>query len=635
MRRWLFAAFALVVTAAPAAARTWVVDWAGSGDVTTIQAALDSVQIASGTDTVVVLPGHYAERDTIWKVEDYYRAPAAVVICPGGPEFTSLMSLSFPCPPALDEWYAFHPVWTFRGLEILEGITLEGHGQDNIALESCAFRGPLVGHGSGRMLPAFVDCDFYAPVSLTDYNSMDHPVTRSRFHHAPLTTTRYASPVVYQDCTFEGFGDDTLVSTTSGTDMYFSGCTFDGGRVGLWMPGGPDNAITNCRFLRLGMGIKFWNEGGGVNGVPIRGCRFEDCEQAVANAGSAIYMAADTLRRCGDRAIVLGRYADLTNLLVQGVQGVAVDRSLGLPDDSGMLGMRGCTFQDVDSVVVRTRFEPAPDRFLEIYITGNRFERCGGGVRIEASDVGLSENVVLGCTGDGFSVAFRPRGDTYDGYAGSSGSFTRNTCALNGGHGISVTARDSTTWYAPLDLSRNLVARNGATGIQVGDGVVCALASNDAWQNEGGAYLGITPDASNLELDPLFCGLAAGDLTVYVHSPAAPNTSTGPIGALGVGCDESRLGVPPSTSPAIAFAARPIPARGSVEFALPVLGGSARIEVLDAQGRRVWSASLERGATIVRWQGERDGGGAAEPGVYWARLVGAVPPQARRFIWLR
>ncbi len=626
MRRWLFAAFALVVTAAPAAARTWVVDQYGAGDVRTIQAALDSVQIAPGPDTAIVRAGDYPEHLSVWRTfDDWLPADGedAVVLCPDGPDMTTALNITI---PALGFGKRLLP-WTIRGMGYLEPVTFVTNDyNDDFRWVGCTFRAGFDGDGNGAA-PPLSDCDLYGPVRLMYFNSVAHQTDfeNLRFHRAPLTTIKQLGPLIYRNCRFEGGPGDTLATALSGEDQEFQGCTFGGGDVGLRIPSsyGGFNSVTDCRFTGLRVGLEVTTEQG-VGPLYVSGCRFDDCAQAVRSLGGAIQMAADTLSGCGDHAIVPGDYAELRNLVVEGNRGVAVDRP---PRDWGNLSVSNSTFRDVDSVAVRTRLAPGPSGSPYVYMAGNRFERCGSAAEIEAINATLIENVVFGCAGDGVRVTF------CSGYC--LGSITRNTFALNTGCGVVVATQDTVTWYSPLDLSRNIAARNGGEGFHVGNGVSCTLASNDAWQNGGEAYVGIAPEASNLELDPLFCGLAAGDLTVYIHSPAAPNTSTGPIGALGVGCDESRLGVPPSPAPSVAFSARPIPARGQVEFALPALAGSARIEVLDAQGRRVWSAPLEPGASVVRWQGERDAGGYAEAGVYWARLTGGATPRTTRFVWLR
>jgi hypothetical protein len=82
-------------------------------------------------------------------------------------------------------------------------------------------------------------------------------------------------------------------------------------------------------------------------------------------------------------------------------------------------------------------------------------------------------------------------------------------------------------------------------------------------------------------------------------------------------------------------AAAPNPARGEVRFTLSRLGTGARVEVLDLQGRRVWSADLPAGRVERSWRGERSDGGFAAPGTYIVRVEDREGVAADRFVWLR
>ncbi len=84
---------------------------------------------------------------------------------------------------------------------------------------------------------------------------------------------------------------------------------------------------------------------------------------------------------------------------------------------------------------------------------------------------------------------------------------------------------------------------------------------------------------------------------------------------------------------ALRLAVGPNPARGEVTFTLAGAAGTARLEVLDAAGRRVWAREVA-GAGRLRWAGERDGGGRAAPGLYFARAEDARGVIVRRVSWL-
>jgi hypothetical protein len=80
--------------------------------------------------------------------------------------------------------------------------------------------------------------------------------------------------------------------------------------------------------------------------------------------------------------------------------------------------------------------------------------------------------------------------------------------------------------------------------------------------------------------------------------------------------------------------AGPNPAAGAVTFALAGAQGATRLEVLDVSGRRVWGRSYAGGSAVARWDGERDGGGRATSGVYFARAEDARGVVVRRVNWL-
>lgn len=101
------------------------------------------------------------------------------------------------------------------------------------------------------------------------------------------------------------------------------------------------------------------------------------------------------------------------------------------------------------------------------------------------------------------------------------------------------------------------------------------------------------------------------------------------------------LDVAPLAGREVGLAAHPNPFRGrtTISYALPS-AGSAELAVFDAQGRRVRTlVSGERpaGPTSVVWDGTRDDGSGAGPGVYFVRLAspGADPGLARRVTLVR
>ena len=79
---------------------------------------------------------------------------------------------------------------------------------------------------------------------------------------------------------------------------------------------------------------------------------------------------------------------------------------------------------------------------------------------------------------------------------------------------------------------------------------------------------------------------------------------------------------------------QPNPAARAVQFALGHVRLRGHIEILDASGRRIWSRALAPGSSIVRWDGTKDSGGLATPGIYFARAEDSGGVSASRLSWL-
>lgn len=98
--------------------------------------------------------------------------------------------------------------------------------------------------------------------------------------------------------------------------------------------------------------------------------------------------------------------------------------------------------------------------------------------------------------------------------------------------------------------------------------------------------------------------------------------------------------VPPSPSPAIALRGTPNPFRSSVTIAyeVPGPGARARLEVLDAAGRRIatlLNGFVPAGARSVRWNGTDDAGRPVESGLYFARFRSEQSERTVKLLLLR
>jgi hypothetical protein len=132
-------------------------------------------------------------------------------------------------------------------------------------------------------------------------------------------------------------------------------------------------------------------------------------------------------------------------------------------------------------------------------------------------------------------------------------------------------------------------------------------------------------------------GLGQADWRAVPGSP----TATGASVALALDPGEFALlridgsfdgGRVPRLGPTLAVV--PNPAADEVRFDVARLAGDARLEVLDATGRRVWSRAAPAGRTSLAWHGERNAGGSAPAGVYLVRILDARGAATRRLTWL-
>ncbi len=219
----------------------------------------------------------------------------------------------------------------------------------------------------------------------------------------------------------------------------------------------------------------------------------------------------------------------------------------------------------------------------------------------------------------------------------------RCTLALNEGGaagGILVEAG------ATAQVSRTIVAlgeRGAALGC--GSGGTATLSCCDLFGNAGGDWVGCVAeqlgDQGNIGLDPRFCDLAAGVLSLSAGSPCLPsgNPCEVLLGVYGAACFTvaGRPGAPAPSPLALRAAPNPFNPRTVLSFRLPT-AGPTRLAVHDLAGRRLallLDRELPAGPHEVAWEGRDDRGRALPSGCYLARLEAAGRQRTTRLLLLR
>lgn len=275
--------------------------------------------------------------------------------------------------------------------------------------------------------------------------------------------------------------------------------------------------ITDCESYHVGGGVE----------VQSSSSLFTDCEFTANqgfNFGGGLFFrqSSPTLRGCEIRS----------NQLATGAGGGVYG------EDCPLLIIEDCLFSDNHAGSQGSNgggISAGTVRLLRCVFDGNSANH-GGGLSA-GPGTSLEECVFLDNTG--FSeLIITGSGGAISGWGPLSldhCTLARNVAEI--GSGIDYGGGSTT-----LTIDNTIVAFNAG-----GSGIACGTASalltcTDVHGNAGGDWVGCIAGQAglngNLAADPLFCGLAAGDLTINEASPCAPAQSgtCGLIGALPVGC---------------------------------------------------------------------------------------------------
>lgn len=268
--------------------------------------------------------------------------------------------------------------------------------------------------------------------------------------------------------------------------------------------------------------------------------------------------------------------------------------------------------------------ENSPLTLSNCEITGNTAGDNGGGIFCAGSDA-----VILNCViTDNTAIS---GGAVYSFLTGSSPQILN--CTITG----NTADVDGSALYFFTDsepvVSRCIIAFNqGAEAVHCYGAARVTFSCNNVYGNPGGDDLcGVTIE-NNLHIDPLFCDVTIGDISLFSDSPCLPeNNGCGElIGALPQGCEViTAIETPPESDPELFFTTalhacypNPFNPKTTVAFSLQK-PGPVRVLIHDLRGQLVRilvDEAFGAGAHQREWNGTDDTGAKVPSGVYFVTM---------------
>lgn len=343
-----------------------------------------------------------------------------------------------------------------------------------------------------------------------------------------------------------------------------------------------------------------------VNGTPggflVTRNAITDCARdgVVATAGTP-RVEGNTITRPGRHGV---RVSGLPT-----VDGNLVDH----PGESGIVASG--TSSVLDNIVLGATGDGIVTGDFAASVDGNQVRGSGGSGIVTAGVSSISNNI----TGRNALDGIRTTG-------GNVSTFHGNTSYLNGGSGFRLDLATSGTPF-----SNNIAHGNSQYGL-VWLGATGPRSCNDWFGNGTAPTSGVTPGATDLFVNPLFCNLPADDVSLAGTSPLV-GTACGQIGARGVGCGTATEA---SARGAIgALGVDPNPSRGGVQFSWPQTAAAGSLEIYDVQGGLRWSRRIAAGERRHDWDGRDTQGRPVPPGVYLARMRAPSGTSSERVVRIR
>jgi len=555
MRRlFLRSCLFLLVTSAPShASHTIVPD----------QSATIQIGIDSNADTVLVMPGNYAE------VPVANRAVVIRGVVPSGG------------PP---------PNYNFFNLPVLGGFSAHPANGGTIQLIDLRIQGTTVivvdGNGSGGLLNLVHGCRLDSGLSLTGmgYGYVQNCIVFGNCYVTPFRSDVGMNTIV----------GGTLTVYANGTTVVHDNIVIGPAPVGI--VGGEDVLIRNNYVRDCVNGIQVSCAlNSGIFGNVVEDCTGSGFSRPGCMSGLGPGLVSGNIaRRCA------GRGFDLS--------GIGVQFAGNYVEDSGAEGIFATgTLSSVTNNIVRR--------------TG------GAGISVGQAVFGIRGNQVFHARGDGIVTGYTDDvSGNVVGHSGGRGIVVtgeldhfrvrHNTVYLSAGAGFELAQNQA---GPPDSVSHNIGYAN-ANGLVWSGGGAPVVGCNDWYANTGAAVLGTTLGATDVAVNPMFCNLAQDVVSLAASSALLDLPGCGLIGALPQGCTVA-VTVPAGPVRSLEhLRVSPQPANSIMRFVWEPATTPAQLEIYDVAGARRVSRPLLSGASEFVWLGTDDAGQQVPAGVYFARL---------------
>jgi len=334
-------------------------------------------------------------------------------------------------------------------------------------------------------------------------------------------------------------------------------------------------SVTDCRFTDNGTGLNFYSELTGVTPSYFTDCTF------VHN----------------DRGVDLTFTSALHHFANCRMDSNIVDGLLAYPIGTGALGLVDCLLRDNGgwgiAAVVGVPLEDSVANLTRCEVHGN----ASGGVYITGYDIDVTDCRIFDNGGDGLRLK-RPGQGPIQGIR-----VIGCTLADNEGAGLWSDLDDVT-------VERTIAAFNTGPGLEFVSLTVFEVACTDIHGNTGGDWAGIMAEPGidgNLDIDPLFCNLAGGDIHLQDASPCAPGNhpdgvDCGLIGAAPADCQTSSVPALVATG-LLASHPNPFNPQTTISFSLDA-AQQVRLAVYNVEGRLVSTGKGVSGTYVVRLESQ-------------------------------